>query len=184
MADERGFTMVELAAVAAIIGVLAAIAMAMFSNATAVANNRAVEAELRSAVTPALVLAGEAGGRFLVDDRPLEPSDLQAEEPNLTFANDGSKIAIGVHLSEDANALRLDKLDRSGTRHTVLAVLGQGLRFCSGGEPADCTWDVPSESSASSTTTITATPKGASSSSSGRQDGGTPASDHRNNGGR
>jgi type IV pilus assembly protein PilA len=78
--DQRGFTLVELMVVVAIIGVLVAIAVPVYNNATDRANRNAVEANLRIIdgaiavhllMNPRVAPTGGSGGN-LVTDRHLQ----------------------------------------------------------------------------------------------------------------
>ena len=171
--------MVELAVVAAILCVLVVIGFGSFAGASERAHGRAVEIELRTGLEAALVLAQEAGGRFVVDDLPITPAQLQAEEPALVFADVGARDVIGVSVAGDARTIRLDQLDDAGTRHTLVAESGLGVRFCTGGEPADCHVEVVDEAEAPSTTVTTATTVAPSAPGNS---GNTPAAERRQNG--
>ena len=189
-ADERGFSMVEVMVVTAVIGLLSSLGLATFAGASDRAQGRAVEVELRTALDAALVLAIEGGGRFVVDDAPIGPLDLAAEEPALAFAGDGTAEAIGIEVSSDASTIWLDKVDGGGTRRTLVAVSGRGLRFCTVEVPSDCALEddvaVVEDTPASTVTTATTVASssgggGNGNGGAGRQDGGTPASDVRQN---
>ena len=171
--------------VAAVIGLLMTIGLATFAGASEKAHGRAVEVELRTALEAALLVAQESGGRFVVDEQPISPEDLHAEEPGLAFADVGERKVIGVSVSVDARTIRLDQLDDGGTRHTLVAESGRGMRFCADVEPAACALEVDEPDEVEAVTqhpepTVTTAAPG--NSGGRRQDGGTPASDNRQNG--
>jgi hypothetical protein len=164
-----------------VIGLLMTIGLATFAGASEKAHGRAAEVELRTALEAALLLAQESRGRFVVDDQPISPEDLHAEEPALAFADIGQRRVIGVSVSADATTIRLDQLDDGGTRHTLVAEIGRGFRFCAGVEPAMCALEVDEIAEPSpEPTTVTTTAPG--NSGDHRQDGTTPANDNRQNG--
>ena len=189
--DERGFSLVELSVVGAVISVLVSLGFGSFVGASDKAHGRAVEVELRTALEGALVLAQEAGGRFVVEDRPIGPDDLHAAEPVFAFADVGGHDVIGVSIDDDGATIRLDEVDDSGVRHTLVAESGRGVRLCAGGEPIDCVLEEPASttsSSSSSTTTssststsTTLTPTTVAATAPGNS-GSTAAAGHRQNG--
>ena len=82
-ADERGFTLVEILVVVVIIGILVSIAVPTFLSARTQAQNKAVEKDLRNALTDAQTL-------FIRNDYSFDTAtiqhDLSSTEPALTFA--------------------------------------------------------------------------------------------------
>ena len=162
------------------IGLLITIGLATFAGASEKAHGRAVEVELRTALEAALLVAQESGGRFVVDDQPIGPADLHAEEPALAFADAGQREVIGVSVSVDARTIRLDQLDDGGTRHTLVAESGRGMRFCAGVEPTACALEV-AEVAEQTPDPVPTTPTAPGNSGGRRQDGTTPANDNRQN---
>lgn len=77
--NQSGFTLVELLAVIAIIGVLAAIAVPKFSDATATANGAKVVSELRM-IDSAIVQVAAGKG---VDPTAITINDLVAEKDTM-----------------------------------------------------------------------------------------------------
>jgi len=77
--DADGFSMPEILAVLAIIGILAAIAIALFSSQPAKAMGARAKEEGRAAATAAQAIATDSGG----DYSSLSPAELNKEEPQL-----------------------------------------------------------------------------------------------------
>ncbi len=75
--NQKGFTLVELMVVIAILGVLAAIAIPKFSAATASANTAKIQADLRT-IESAIVMAQAAGVQGTGTDKAYQLSDLDS----------------------------------------------------------------------------------------------------------
>ncbi|HUF32381.1 MAG TPA: prepilin-type N-terminal cleavage/methylation domain-containing protein [Acidimicrobiales bacterium] len=133
---QEGFSLVEVAVVLTIIGIILAIAIPTFLSASGRAAQRAVEVDLRTALTSALVLAQESSS-FTVGDRPIEAADLAEMEPALAFGDVATTEVIGVATDDDDLTLRLDKLNAAGERVTLVAVIGRGVRLCVGDDTCE-----------------------------------------------
>ena len=81
MSNRKGFTLVELLVVVAIIGVLAAIAIPRFTDATAAANGAKIQADLRT-IDSAIMMYFAATGGYPANIAALVPNYLaKAPEP-------------------------------------------------------------------------------------------------------
>lgn len=77
--DAAGFSLPEILAVLLIIGILAAIAVALFSSQSAKAMGARAKEEARGAVTAAQAIATDNGGTY----SSISPSELNKQEPLL-----------------------------------------------------------------------------------------------------
>lgn len=129
--NQKGFTLVELLAVVAILGVLAAIAIPRFQNATDTANTSAVAADLRAIDTaivmfqantgqePAIIDALVTGRQLTAVPRGLRNGDRLFVAPNTLPGTAGRLIAL------TGNANYLIARDGNGQLRGVLT--GGGL---------------------------------------------------------
>lgn len=89
LVDRRGFTLVEMLIVLAIIGILAAIAVPSFSKVTESAKRKACQENIRTIETAAKAYAADHGGTYpaKLDDNDFEPYFDAGSAPTCPFGN-------------------------------------------------------------------------------------------------
>ena len=98
MSNRKGFTLVELLVVVAIIGILAAIAIPRFTDATAQANGAKVQADLRT-IDSAIMIYYATNKDYPADIAALVPNYLAAApaSPTGTIKIGTATITAGVY---------------------------------------------------------------------------------------
>lgn len=115
---EQGFTLVEVMVVVLIIGILLAIGIPTFLGARTRAQDRAVQSNLRTAQTSALVIFTDEG-----TFRTSTPANLRIAEPSLTWIGLNSvsrtDIRVSVGRSSDNTEFGAAAMSDSGTCYFV-----------------------------------------------------------------
>jgi type IV pilus assembly protein PilA len=132
---ESGFTLIELMVVVLIIAILIAIAIPTFLGARTKAQDRAVQANLRNAITAAKTVYTDKQSYLLT------VAELQAVEPSLTFQTAAStapnQIAFATAAPSTATLFYAAALSKSGTCFYIADNVGaapppQGTTFAKG----------------------------------------------------
>lgn len=116
--NQKGFTLVELMVVIAILGVLAAIAIPKFGDATATANTAKIQADLRT-IDAAIVMHQAQLGKDPADVDALVTAGLLVEKPKPP----SGKCFIGKTTADTVPATDYDLKDVNGT---LRAICGTG----------------------------------------------------------
>lgn len=120
--NEKGFTLVELMVVIAILGTLAAIAIPKFSNTIAVANTAKIQADLRTIDAAILMFQAEKGEDPKIGAAgitALKTAGLLLEEPTPPTG----QCFMGKTTSEPIPGSGVYELEKQ-TDNTIRAVLG------------------------------------------------------------
>lgn len=122
--NQKGFTLVELMVVIAILGVLAAIAIPKFSESTAAANTAKIQADLRT-IESAVLMAQAAGEeatydnakKYLKDEPKIASGKFFSGANDVTIASGAYGVADDgtATFTSGSKAYTLKNLGRDGT---------------------------------------------------------------------
>jgi prepilin-type N-terminal cleavage/methylation domain-containing protein len=119
--DDRGFTMVELAVVVLIVAVLLASAIPTFRGAQVVAQDRAAQSDLMSALDAARAILAD-GNRYPARSSAYRNtvSAMSKAEPGLDFARWRTVAAADVvGVASDGTVMQMQVLSESGTAYCI-----------------------------------------------------------------
>ncbi|HEY7659644.1 MAG TPA: prepilin-type N-terminal cleavage/methylation domain-containing protein [Actinomycetota bacterium] len=140
--DERGFTLVEMMVVVLVIGIMVAIALPTFAFARSRAQDRAVQADLRTGLAAGLTYFAEAA-----DWDGFDAAQGTDSEPSLTWVDGGDpavgEISIHVHAGWDlllvAESVSGDFFCLAQVQASPATLQGSGPTFASVDSVAECT---------------------------------------------